>query len=235
MKRLSTTLFIISLMLLPLAIVFENQAFSTWSKRLAIPELESLPNRHTPKHFTGTFLPPLINKNTTLSVDDNPIILTSKTHVQPGTTLTLKPGTHLYANENASLSISGQLIAKGFQNQPILFSSNEKHPLNQTWLGISVMSGGAATIEHTFFEDASPAISCLTESEATVSNSKITKTVMGVFITSHKCSIRGTVIRSLQNGIIVVNANPTLLNNVITAKKDKVKKVDTNYRLMTKD
>lgn len=223
MKRLSTTLFIVALMLLPAASVFESQAFSTWNKRLAIPEFESRPNRHTPKYFVGTFLPSKIYKDTTLSADNNPIIITSKTDVQTGITLTLEPGTLLYANENAGLSISGHLIAKGTQNKPIRFSSNEEHPLNQTWLGISVVSNGIATIEHIIIEDASPAISCLAESHASVSSSKITKTVMGAFIASHNCSIINTVIRSLQDGIIVIDANPTLLNNTITANKNDIK------------
>ena len=232
MKWLSTTLFTITLMLLPATVVIERQDFSTWSNRLLIPSFEPEPNRHTPKHFVGTFLPPRINKDTTLSIDDNPIILTSTTYIQPGVTLTLNPGTRLYANENANLSISGRLISKGNQNQPVWFSSNEEHPLNQTWSGVSVMSEGTAVLEHTTIEDASPAISCLTKSKISVSSSKITKTIMGAFITGRDCSISDTVIRSLRDGIVVVNTNPVLFNNIITAKKDVIKKVDTKYKTL---
>jgi hypothetical protein len=229
MKWLSTTLLTAAFVLLPAAAVIESQAYPTWHNRLALPEFKTEPNRHTPKHFAGTFLAPTIKTDTTLTAENNPILLTSTTQVQSGATLTFAPGTRLYANENASLLVSGQLVAKGFENKPIWFLSNEDHPLNQTWLGISVTSGGTANIEHTIIEDASPAISCLTESQTSISNSKITKTVMGAFIASHNCSVTDTVIRSLRDGIVVAGTNPVLLNNVITAKKDKIKKINTKY------
>lgn len=201
--------------------LFEDQALPTWNSRLVIPSFVSEPNLHTPKHFVGTFLPPVIKKNLTLSAEDNPVLLTTETHIASGITLTLNPGTHLLVSENVSLLVSGSFIVKGSENMPVVISSNEEHPQNQMWLGISVESGGVTTIEHAVIEDASPAVSCLKGSSTKITNTEIRRGTLGIFQEDVNCIIENSFINGALNGIVSTDATPQITNTTIhTAGED---------------
>lgn len=190
MKDLSTTLLIITLLLLPLTVWGETGNSKTWNNRLVIPYLITEPSRHTPLHTTGTFLPPTIDHDLTLTPADNPVLLTAVTRIDPNATLNLAPGTIVYAHEFAGIEVAGKLVVQGTDQQPVLFTSNELHPLNQTWSGITVTKEGQATIAHAIFHHASPALTCLNGSHAILTNTHITDTILAVFNTSPNCYVR---------------------------------------------
>lgn len=226
MKDLSTTIIIAALLLLPLAVWSETADFEVWNNRLAIPTLTPEPNRHTPHYSAGTFLPPIIKESLTLTPADNPILLTTTTRVSPNVTVTLTAGTAVYAHEFAGLIVAGRLIAAGTAAQPIQFASNEVHPLNQTWSGITATKDGQLTITHTNLHHASPAFTCLTGSSASLSNIHITDTSLGIFTATPDCRLSYSRINSTRDGIITIGVEPAVAHTKISAARNDIVKID---------
>ena len=224
MRNLSTALLIIFILLLPILIWAEHTNMKAWQNRLAIPLFEPEPDRHAPTHNTGTILPPVIDKDLTLTPNNNPILLTGTTHLNANTTLTLTPGTTIYANEFSSIIVAGQLIVQGDDSLPVLFTSNETHPLNQTWGGIIVTADGQATITQANIHHASPSLTCLSDSHATLTNSHLLDTALGVFTASPFCHINNSRINSIRDGIVAIDIDPAITNTKIFAGRQDIVK-----------
>lgn len=218
MKDLSTAVIIAALLLLPLAVWGETADLKVWNNRLVIPTLTPEPNRHTPRHVAGTFLPPVITENITLTPADNPVLLTTTTRIVPDVTVILTAGTAVYAHEFAGFVVAGHLIAAGTPARPIQFSSNEVHPLNQTWSGLTAAWGGKLTITHANFRHASPAFTCLAGSHASLSNIHITDTSLGIFTTTPDCRLSYSRLNSTRDGIIARGVEPYVLDTTINAR-----------------
>lgn len=187
-----------ALLLIPLALIFERAEFKTWNARLIIPSFEDEPNRHTPIQTNGVFLPPRITKNTTLTPDQNPIILAGRTEIPAGVTLSVSPGVHIYAHEFSEISTSGTLRMQGAEQNPIQLTSNEMHPQNQLWNGIIVQSGGHAEISHTIFHHASPALTCLKDSTVSFTNNEIHEALIGIFTESPACTFTNNRVQAIR-------------------------------------
>ncbi len=91
-----------------------------------------------------------MDMNTTWSVKDSPIIITCTTTVNAGVTLTVDPGVQVRfprgsAQGRVSLIIEGTLIARGTEEQNILFTSDEKNALPGDWASMTFINTGAAT------------------------------------------------------------------------------------------
>lgn len=226
MKTISSLALVAALLLLPIAIWAESTDGKTWQNRLYLPILEPEPNRHTPIHTTGTFLPPTINRNIKLGPQDNPILLTTTTRIPAHITVTVSAGTTIYAHEFAQLIVDGKLIIRGTATKPVQLTTNEEHPLNQTWSGISVTASGQATIKHAAIRHASPAISCLPGSTAVITDVLIEVGSLGVFLASNTCQVSNTIIRGVRDGIVAVDVSPQLTNTSITAKFNEVRKIN---------
>ena len=228
MKYLSTALLVVAFILLPIAIWAEQADSKVWYNRLAIPEFEPGPNRHTPRHADGTILPPIIRKNLRLTLNDNPVLLTATTRIIPGVTVTADPGTDFYAYEFAQLIVEGTLSLSGTPTNPITLTSNEVHPLNQTWGGIVITNTGQANITHTKFRYGSPAITCLPSSHTVVTDTLIEIGSLGLFTASRTCSITNSTIRGVRDGVTAIGVEPQVTNTIITAShSDIVKKDET--------
>lgn len=146
-----------------------------------MPRFEAEPNRHTPLFTTGTFLPPVIAADRTLTPANNPVIIAKTVRVPPNVTLTIQPGTRLVAHEYARLEVQGQLRVVGTAQAPVKFSSNERHPENQMWAGIVFEAGGRGLIRQARLKAASPAVSCLVGSAVTLDSVAIVGSIMDTF------------------------------------------------------
>lgn len=191
-----------ALLLIPLAIIFERAELKTWNARLIIPSFAEEPNRHTPLQTDGIFLPPRITENTTFTAEHNPVILTGHTEISPGITLTFSPGVHIYAHEFSEFSVFGTLRLPGANEKPILLTSNEAHPQNQTWNGIIVHPGGKTEISHTIFHHASPALTCLAGSTASLHSSEIHEALLGIFTNSPACTFSNNRIQAIRENYV---------------------------------
>ena len=159
MRHLPTLLITLALFLLPLAVAIEHKFPTDWQSRLYLPEFIVQPDYHTPLFTTGIFLPSVIRENITLTASHNPYLLVNTTRINPLVTVTVEPGVKIFAAENTALVVDGRLFAQGTSTLPITFQSNEKHPLNQTWLGLMAQPQASIDLQHVSINDASPAIS----------------------------------------------------------------------------
>ncbi|HLD26016.1 MAG TPA: hypothetical protein VJC05_03170 [Candidatus Andersenbacteria bacterium] len=228
MKQLSTVIFTITLLGLPLALWAEHADSRVWNQRLAIPTFEPEPARHTPREITGTYLPPIITSDRTLTAEGSPYLLTTTTRVAPGATLTVNAGTAILTHEFASLTIEGTLRADGTREAPVLFASNEAHPLNQTWAGLQVAAGGRATMSHITLTAASPAISCLPDSIVHIDHATISDSSLGLFATSSSCRLTNSSLQNVYDGIVTIDTNIPMSNTTIWAVRHDIRKITTH-------
>ena len=89
-----------------------------------------------------------ISSNTTWP---STVYLTGNTNVANGATLTILPGTHIYLEDNKSLTVQpgGKLIAEGTEDDPIYFQRAD--PAND-WNEIALNSSEGNTIEWALFD-----------------------------------------------------------------------------------
>ena len=138
-EHLPTIILALALLLVPVAIWFESAEADTWQARLLLPKLALEPDRHTPRLSSGTFLPPEIRQDLTLTPQDNPIIIAKTSRILPGVTVTIQPGTRIFAHEFSSLLIEGTLSSNGTAQKPVTFTSNER------WSSLQIAKVNLAT------------------------------------------------------------------------------------------
>ncbi len=201
-KVMPAVLLILALLSIAGATLFERAESKTWSERLSVPTYTEELSRHTPLHAEGTFLPPHLSKSTTLTTQDNPVILAGRTEVPAGFTLTLTEGVTVFAHEFAELDVSGNIELKGTPVSPVTLSSNERHPQNQVWNGIILQRNATADIHSAHFTDASPALSCRGGSQATVTDSEVKRAVVGIFSESPGCTVTNTRIEAVHESYV---------------------------------
>ena len=79
-----------------------------------------------------------ISTNTTWSYSNSPYIVTGSIIIEQGVTLTIEPGVEILVNKGQYFKIEGYLIARGTENQHIIFSSNVENPDKDDWGGIYI-------------------------------------------------------------------------------------------------
>lgn len=224
----SSIIFSLFLLLIPLAIVAERTVSNQWTQRLINPEYKQEIDRHSPKLTNGTFLAENISVNTTLSPEQNPVIIPSTTTIEKNATLTILPGTQFFVNEFSGLLIKGNLEVNGEKDNPIVFTTNELHPDNQTWNGLTFESTGNGNINHIHISFASPAISCLKSSKVSASNLKIRDSLVGVISESNNCTLINSSVFAYRDGLVQINSQPRIINSTITGNQNNVKSINNN-------
>lgn len=212
-----------TLVLIPLAVWIEHSDAPVWNERLLWPVFQEEPNRHTPRYPLGTFLPPTITQDMTFSAKDNPIILAGTTTIAPGVQVTFEPGMMMVVHEYGQIIVEGMLSVRGSAEQPVRITSNEEHIDNRVWTGIVIQSGGQATMNHAIIRYASPAVSCMAQSKATISNSLIEFGNLGIYTESPACAVTASTIRSVRDGVIAVGVEePAIQATTIRARNKDI-------------
>jgi hypothetical protein len=200
----------------------ELTSSTLWGQRLLIPNISNTPDLHTPRFAEGYFLPPIISKDTVIDPEKNPVVLTGTVHISPNTTLTLKPGVQIFANEFATLIVDGTLISQGTAKNKVTFITNEQHPDNQNWAGIIVNPDGKAQISNNDINNASPGISCIGSSQVNIDSTFITDGSTGIFSTSPNCTVNKSRITVTRNGIETVGVDIKITDTTITAGQKQI-------------
>jgi hypothetical protein len=206
-----------ALLLLPLAFWAERFDMTTWQDRLLVPNLIEEPHRHTPRHTSGTWLPPLITQSQTFTAQQSPLIVSGITRIPAGVTVTFAAGTTVAFAEFAHLDIKGTLVSAGSEQGPVRLISNELHPANQLWGGLLFSEAAQGELMYTEIEQAAPAISCLAASQVTMRRSRIHLGSMGILVTSPHCVIDQSVISAARDGIVSIGATPVVTTTSIMA------------------
>lgn len=74
-----------------------------------------------------------ITADTTWTKANSPYVISSTVQVLEGVTLTIEPDVQVRFNQDTYLSIDGKLIARGFADNPIMFTSNMMSPNPGDW------------------------------------------------------------------------------------------------------
>lgn len=217
----------LAIIAIPLAIALEQENPKIWNDRISIPSFSALTNLHTPREYTGLFLPPTISTSQTITLEDSPVIITGTTTILPNTTLTLEPGTEIFMHEYASLVVEGTLVVNGTFQQGVTFTTNEEHPSNQSWAGIVFASTGRGTITNAHLKFGSPGITCNPDSAAVIQHTTIELGNLGMYTASPNCSISKSVIKNVDTGIISLQKSNFLRDTIISARDVAVKTIES--------
>lgn len=201
-QRASSVILIVALILIPSIWWLERAQPDLWKERLFLPNLEEVTNKHTPLFSTGRRLPATVAANLTLSPQDNPVIIEGATTIPAGVTLTIQPGTHIYAAEFGQLHVNGKILAQGTPEKEITFATNEVHPLNTTWNGIVLAGNSESAFEYVYITNASPGITCEANSRAAITRVIIKQASMGIFTASPGCIIQDVHFGGVREAII---------------------------------
>ena len=224
-RFISAALCAIILIVAPLAVWAEHTYPHQWQDRLLWADFFPEPDRHTPVTVNGTFLPSIIQGDTTYTANDSPLLLVGETTVAPGATLRLEPGVHIYAHEYASILVEGSILLTGTPQDPILLTTNEAHLENQVWGGVVLTPSSTAQVSHAKFMYASPAVSCMAGSRAAIANTDILFGNSGIFTNSPDCAISNSTIMNSRTGITSINAAVQSTNTAIRASIADIKQV----------
>ncbi len=115
---------------------------------------------HTPVHETGFVIPHTIDHALTIGPDQGTIILQDTVTISLSGSLTILPGTTIFAHEYAAIRVQGRLDAVGTRAEPVQFLSNERNEQNKHWSGILYEQGSGGSIQQAIFHHASPSVSC---------------------------------------------------------------------------
>lgn len=217
-----TILITVILLLIPLAMGFERANGQAWTSRLWQPDYKTEPDRHTPLITSGTTLPTTLTESVTLTAGSSPYLLTEPLIVPKDLTLRIEPGVTIHAHEFTFLTIYGSLEANGTTTQPILFTTNELHPENQTWGGIILEANSHTTINHTTVEYGSPSISCLDGSTLNAHHLLTQFSLVGLYTESNNCHVQNSRLQALEYAIVTRNTPPPVNNNILTAGRQNV-------------
>jgi hypothetical protein len=218
-----------ALILIPGWFLFEQALHHKTVDRLISWDITTQPDRHTPIYTAGTYLPPVVTQQLIFSAADSPVIVPHTVEIAPQATLTLEPGTLVVVGEFGSLTVQGRLVANGTASQPVTFTTNESHPDNQLWGGIIVAPHGSASLVHTHLRFASPAVTCLANSEAVIQHSRLTHSTQAVVSASPRCNVEDTFIQSERIGLVTINTRPDTARTTIHAPNPIVERHSVSY------
>lgn len=223
-QRVVSRLFLLALLvLLPVAVGGERSLGQQWQSRLALPDFTMEVDRHTPLHASGTILPPRLTQDLTLRPTANPVIVPWTVVVPAGVTLTVTAGTQIFVHELAGLDIYGTLESIGDEEQRVVFVSNEQHPLNQTWTGLTFRPGSQGNVSWSRIAQASPALTCLSGSTVAVRDSSFIQSSLGLFTAGATCTMHSSHVAQVRDGVTAIGTDPGLNQTSISARHHHVR------------
>ena len=91
----------------------------------------------------GTILPPVIDKNTTLSIENNPYYIKSDFTVKKNVVLTILPGVEIDIEKNYSIYVYGSIKSLGDKQNHIIFKDFYR---NKVWQGINFVDNNKESV-----------------------------------------------------------------------------------------
>lgn len=207
----------------PAAALLEHHADRLWQQRLYLPDYRDEANRHTPRYTAGIYLPPQITGRQHITATSSPLLITGPTVIAAGASLTIAAGVTVVVHEHGSLYNYGELVVTGTAAQPVVFTSNEVHPENQTWSGIITASGARTNLTYAWLQRASTAVTCTPNSHVTVTNTRIENSAVGIFQASQHCPVRDSSITAVDDGLLAIGVEPDITGTPIRALRHELR------------
>ena len=98
---------------------------------LLSPVFPSLPTTNAGTEGSG-----IIDSDTNWTKANSPYIVVSNVLVSEGVTLTIEPGVEVRFNSAKGIQIDDELIARGTEAEPVVFTSNKPSPGTGDWVNI---------------------------------------------------------------------------------------------------
>ncbi len=95
----------------------------------------------------GTSVSGTISTNTTWTVAGAPYRIVGNTVVESGATLSIMPGVRIQADGSYFLRVQGELVARGGEGTPIVFTSGRSSPSPGDWVGIHFLDAVPASYD----------------------------------------------------------------------------------------
>lgn len=102
--------------------------------------------------FADTNITSHITEDTLWDISGSPYIITGDINIYQNATLTIASGATVKFNQDAGLTIGGQLIAQGATSNPVTFTSNLATPEQGVWDGISFVNTAITAEYQSAFE-----------------------------------------------------------------------------------
>lgn len=129
---------------------------------------------------TGTFLQPAYcQPNDTVYWTDN-ILIPDTFEIPYGATVFIKPGTHVFATENAEFIVNGKLVAAGTEHHPIKITANISTAAPDYWGGITAQTNGVVNLEYCRIENADVGLFMYSRSPGTIQNNSFVNNRVGI-------------------------------------------------------
>jgi hypothetical protein len=126
------------------------------------------------------FMQPAYYKtNDTVYWTDN-ISIPDTFEIPYGSTVIIKPGTYIYAKEDAEFIVYGKLIAKGTENHTIKFIANIMGADKDHWGGITAKTNGTVDLQYCHIENAEVGLFLYSRSPEDVKNNTFKNNKVGL-------------------------------------------------------
>jgi len=149
-----------------------------------------------------------ITSDTTWTKANSPYIVTESVLVDSGVTLTIQPGVSVKFDSTKAMQIDGQLIARGTEAEPVVFTSNQLTPAPGAWNGI-LFSG--SSVDATYDAGGEHVSGCIME-HCTIQYAQTALRIVGASPFFDHCGIS----HNSSSGIAVEGGAPAISDCVIT-------------------
>jgi len=163
-----------------------------------------------------TYVEGVVTRDTTWTLTDSPFIVSNNIIVYSNVTLTIESGVEVRFGGNFSLTISGQLIAKGTQDKLVMFTSNKVSPAAADWNKIIINGPNQSILEYCAIKYATTGI--ITENtNLNIDYCEISDCLEdGISIQNSLIEIRNTIVTRNQQGIVITNSTVEVQNNELS-------------------
>ncbi len=149
------------------------------------------------------------------------IVVKSPITVEEGNTLTIKPGTGIFFEEDAKLTVNGNIVIEGSESFPIVFTSASEEPQSAGyWKGIIIDNPSSeVSIQHAVFKDAVTGLIISGTSqggEITNCTFENNKTGLNIINSPSSLLVRDNIIKDNTDfGMFLTTSSPVVLDNNI--------------------
>ena len=184
---------------------------------------------------------PVIEGEVTWGDDEIDVLITGDVTIEDSGSLTILPGTNVIFQDMGKIIVNGKIIAEGFENNPITFTTTETNQENG-WGGLYFHEAEESVLKNciieyakfwTTYDDGGPGIQIIncTENLVTIDNCIIRNCFSqdegsGIYIQSSNCNIVNNkiydnsvvsigVADAKGGGIFCTNSDPTISGNAI--------------------
>jgi hypothetical protein len=159
---------------------------------------------------------PIITGIVDKNITQGTYILRGQATVPQNATVTILPGTTIYAERDARFTVEGKLNAV-----KTMWLSNQVHPSKQYWYGLVASNGGEISLSESNVSNTTAAVTADTRGKVAIKNSVFQNNVVGlVTMPNSTAEITDSKITDSTVGIQIIGGSPLIKNVVFKSLYD---------------